>query len=459
MMHRIEEGEAAHRTALSSARDITQVVLVGCGAIGFPVAVAFAARGCNVVGVDTDPARLDALRAGRVAERDEGLPEAFAAAMAARRISFQDTLAPSDALRAFILAVPTPVDADGKPVLANVEAALESVAAVARDGDLLVVRATVPIGTTRRLAQMLAERGRNLLVAACPDRTVAGRSYIEQFSVPHIIGSLDPEGAGVARHLFQRLGPIVEVSTPEAAEAAKLFANVQRDVTFALANQFALVCDTLDLDLGEIVRAGSSDYPRFSLARPGPVAGPCLTKDTAILAHSVGAPEILDVALAARRLNASLVAHVAGAAVRHIERTKPPRPIVAVLGLAFKGNPPTTDRRGSFGMALAARLREELPNAVLRLGEPTSDDASERDLSGAATGADVVVIANDHPDITALGAYELAQRLKPAALIYDTCGALPFLGTLPNGVALRRLGYGDSAGRPFVRTISSNRAR
>jgi UDP-N-acetyl-D-mannosaminuronic acid dehydrogenase len=440
MMHRIEEGEAAPRTALSSAEDITQVVLVGCGAIGFPLAVAFASRGCNVVGVDTDPARLDALRAGRVAELDERLPEAFAAALAAGRLSFQDTLAPSDAPRAFILAVPTPVDADGTPVLGNVEAALASVAAVAGDGDLLVVRATVPIGTTRRLAQMLAERGRHLIVAACPDRTVAGRSYVEQFLVPHIIGGLGAEAAGVARHLFERLGPIVEVSTPEAAEAIKLFANVQRDVTFALANQFALVCDALDLDLGEIVSAGSTDYPRFALARPGPVAGPCLTKDTAILAHSIGTTQILDVALAARRLNASLVEHVAAAVVRHIERTKSARPIVAVLGLAFKGNPPTTDRRGSFGMALAARLREVLARADLRLAEPTSDDAIERDLVAATAAADVVVVANDHPDITALGAYELAQRLKPGALIYDTCVALPFLGTLPNGVTLRRLG-------------------
>ena len=243
-------------------------------------------------------------------------------------------------------------------------------------------------------------------------------------------------------NLFAQLGPTVEVSTPEAAEAVKLFANVQRDVTFALANQFALVCDELDLDLGEIVRAGSSDYPRFSLARPGPVAGPCLTKDTAILAHSLAAPGTLGVALAARRVNASLVGHVAAAVARHVEQAKLPRPIVAVLGLAFKGDPPTSDRRGSFGMALAARLRADLAHATLRLGEPTSDDATERDLGGAVAGADVVVIATDHPGITALGAYEMAQRLNSGALIYDTCVALPLIGTLPNGVVLRRLGYG-----------------
>src|SRR5258705_114819 len=103
----------------------------------------------------------------------------------------------------------------------------------------LAVRATVPVGTTGRLAESLATRGRSLLVAACPDRSVAGRSFVEQFSVPHIVGAMDPAAAGAIEFLFQQLGPTVAVSTPEAAEAVKLFANVQRDVTFALANQFA----------------------------------------------------------------------------------------------------------------------------------------------------------------------------------------------------------------------------
>ena len=132
---------------------------------------------------------------------------------------------------------------------------------------------------------------------------------------------------------------------------------------------------------------------------------------------------------------------------QHLDRAKHPRPVVAVLGLAFKGNPPTTDRRGSFGLALAARLRADLADATLRLGEPTSDDPTERDLETVVAGADVVVIANDHPAIAALGAYSMARRLNAGALIYDTSVALAFVGELPNGVTLHRFGHGSLRGK------------
>jgi UDP-N-acetyl-D-mannosaminuronic acid dehydrogenase len=441
--------------------NFSQIVLVGCGAIGLPLAVAFASRGCDVVGVDTDAARLAALQAGRMSELDEELGEAFASAVAAGRLNFQATLAPSHAQRAFVLAVPTPVDAAGTPVLASVEAAIEAIAANARDDDLLIVRATVPIGTARNLAGKLAARGRRVLVAACPDRSVAGRSFLEQFSVPHIIGGVDRQAAEAAAGLFGRLGPTVQVSTPETA--VKLFANVQRDVTFALANQFALVSEQLGLDFGEIVRAGREGYARFSLARPGPVVGPCLPKDTAILASSLAEPATLDLAIAARKLNASLLDHVANAIKQHLDRVRRPRPVVAVLGLAFKGNPPTTDRRGSFGLALAARLRADLADAALRLGEPTSDDPAERDLEAVIAGADVVVVANDHPAIVALGAGGMAQRMNAGALIYDAPVALPLVSELPNDVILCRLGYapvgGDRDQKRLPEAISSKRAR
>ena len=87
--------------------NVSQVVLVGCGAIGLPLAVAFASRGCDVVGVDTDAVRLAALQAGRISDLDAGLGEAFASAVIAGRLSFQATLARSHAPRAFILAVPS----------------------------------------------------------------------------------------------------------------------------------------------------------------------------------------------------------------------------------------------------------------------------------------------------------------------------------------------------------------
>ena len=431
--------------------DTPQIVVVGCGAIGLPLATAFASRGCDVLGVDTDPARLAALRAGRLGMRDEGLDAAFAAAVGAGRLAFADTIAVADRARAFILAVPTPVGADGAPMLGNVEAGAHAIAAAARDGDLLLVRATVPVGTTRRIFIAAAQR-RRLHVAACPDRSVAGRCFVEQFSVPHIVGGIDAAATRAAAAVFAQLGPTVAVSSPEVAEAAKLFANVQRDVTFALANELALASEQLALDFGEIAAAAGEGYARFTLVRPGPVGGPCLSKDSALLAHSLREGSF-GLARAARALNESLLDHVAQAVARHVSAL--PRPLVAVLGLAFKGDPPSADRRGAFGVALAARLRADLAHATLRLGEPTSDDPAERDLDRAIAGADVVVIANDHPLIKALDPPALARSLRGGALIYDACRALaPVAQDLPNAVTLCRIGEGQA---PTM--IASKRAR
>jgi nucleotide sugar dehydrogenase len=276
---------------------------------------------------------------------------------------------------------------------------------------------------------------------------------LEQFSVPHIVGGIDGAATRAAAALFARLGPTVSVSSPEVAEAAKLFANVQRDVTFALANELALAAGELALDFGEIVAAAGEGYARFALARPGPVGGPCLSKDGALLAHSLPDGRF-GLARAARALNESLLDHVAQAVARHVSAL--PRPVVAVLGLAFKGDPPSADRRGSFGAALVARLRADLAHATLRLGEPTSDDPAERDLDRAIAGADAVVVANDHPLIKALDPPTLARSLRGGALIYDACCALvPVAQALPNAVMLRRIGGGGYA----PAAIASKRAR
>lgn len=269
------------------SRPIDSVVVVGCGAIGLPLAVAFATRGLDVLGVDIDAERVAALSAGRLNVTEADLSEALWRSTTLGRLRFAMSVTPDQQPRAYVLTVPTPVDAHGRPVMASLQAACDAAVACARDHDLLVIRATVPVGTTRRITRAIAARGRTLGVACCPDRSVAGHSFREQFSVPHVVGGIDAAATQAASRLFRRLGQVNEVSTPEAAEAVKLFCNVQRDVTFAIANHFALVSEALGLDIAEIERAASADYPRFRLSRPGPVGGPCLPKNAWLLDHSI----------------------------------------------------------------------------------------------------------------------------------------------------------------------------
>jgi nucleotide sugar dehydrogenase len=248
---------------------------------------------------------------------------------------------PSRQGRAFILAAPTSVDETGAAAMASLRAACETALACAQDHDLLAIRSTVPVGTTRRFAREIAAAGRSIAVASYPERSISGRAFAEQFSVPHVVGGIDTAATSAARGLFQRLGEVVAVSTAEIAEAVKLFCNVQRDVTFALSNQFALTSEALGLDLAEIERAASAGYPRFHLSRPGPVGGPCLPKDVFLLENSVSTERgSAALALAGRQVNAFLLDHVASAITDHLRRAGRIEAVIAVLGLAFKGDPP-----------------------------------------------------------------------------------------------------------------------
>ena len=130
----------------------------------------------------------------------------------------------------------------------------------------------------------------------------------------------------------------------------KLFCNVQRDVTFALANHFALISEALGLDIAEIEHAATAAYPRFHLSRPGPVGGPCLPKDTLLLDLSVdGRHNSPALALTARQVNLFVLDHVLVAIADHLAETAPANPVIAVLGLAFKGDPPTRTRAAGSG--------------------------------------------------------------------------------------------------------------
>jgi UDP-N-acetyl-D-mannosaminuronate dehydrogenase len=203
-------------------------------------------------------------------------------------------------------------------------------------------------------------------------------------------------------------------------------------VSFALANQFALISEAAGVDLAVVRQVGAAGFPRFSLARPGPVGGPCLTKDLALLLASAGL-ESVDTRLlsAARSLHESLADHFAAAV--ETELAERPGQAVPIQGLAYKGSPPTGDRRGAFATALCERLGRRLPKLDLRRWDPVAGRAA------AVRGAGVVVLATDHPDL-AIG---LDAELAAGAMVFDLTG----LVGPEAGFAARRFGDGAAATR------------
>jgi nucleotide sugar dehydrogenase len=426
------------------------VVVVGLGEIGLAIAVALAQRGCKVTGYDIDEGLVaDLRRQNHIRHGASAFDAALSEAVGTGVLAFDTVLEPARAPRAYVLAVPTPLAGsafDDRPLTS----ALDAVQGVAAAGDLVVVKSTVPIGTTRSLARKLRAAGLDLDIAHCPERSIVGDTFAEQFSIPHIVGGIDDRSSRRAAALFGRLGAVVTVGSPDAAEAIKLFANARRDVLFGLANEFALICENLGLDMYEIGKAGAIDYPRGGLARPGPVGGPCLPKDTHLLALSVPGAQTPHLSLAARAVNEHVVTRVAETLAAHLKSLDEADRTVAILGVAFKGVPTTGDIRGSAALTLMRLLTQNVANVVFRGWDAVvAFDtltrlglAPREDILAAAAGASVVVIANDHPKFRQLAVAEIGAVMRKPALIYDMCGTIARPAAMPDEVSLRTFGVG-----------------
>lgn len=426
------------------------VIIIGCGTIGSAIGCALASRGLQTGFYDTDPARRAALAGGVDIFHDAELAGAMRQAMREGRLHVLEKLERLDAPTNYIVCVPTPVSDSGALDHTALDTAMISIAAVAQAGDAIFMRSTLPIGMTRQLAQQ--DWARDLKFACTPDRSIEGKSFSDQFSIPALIGGMDEEAAARASALYGRIGETIDLGSPEAAEAAKLFANTWRATLFAASNAMAITCEEHGLDLHAILDATGKNYPRFAPPRPGPVGGPCLPKDLRLLASGLSpdASPLLRGVIASEDL---LVARFCQDLDTHLAERKAPLRI-AFAGLAFKGNPPVDDIRGSVALIIAAHLSRRWPDASFIAWDAAMTEKSiaragftaASDIEEAARQADLLLVGNNHPALKEADLERIAQTAKQGALIYDIGGiTLPHRPSLPNNVRHRIIGRAEGA--------------
>ena len=156
-----------------------------------------------------------------------------------------------------------------------------------KNNDHIILRSTVKIGTTNNIVKKILKKSKKkFFISFCPERTIEGKALKELTSLPQIISGDSNQSILKAKNLFQNVTKkIVKVDSLEGAEMIKLVDNMQRDVKFALSNEIALMCEKSNINVNDVIRLGKIDYPRTNLFDPGPVGGPCLEKDTYILAE------------------------------------------------------------------------------------------------------------------------------------------------------------------------------
>ncbi len=398
------------------------ISVVGLGYVGLPTAATIAARGVNVIGVDIRKEAVERINQGQAHFSEPDLDIILNSVVRSGKLRAVTAPEPADA---FMIAVPTPTDAEHKPDMTLVEAALTNLAPVLKSGDLVIVESTSPVGTTRRATELIkslrpdltnpydAPETSDLMFAYCPERILPGQTVRELIDNARIVGGLDKRSAQRARDLYGIFakGEIV-MATAEEAELSKLTENAYRDVNIAFANELSLVCETLGINVWNVIRMANK-HPRVNILAPGPgVGGHCIPVDPWFIHHAV--PDKTPLIRTAREVNMAKTHFIAEKIAARAGRFK--EPAIAVLGLAYK--PDVDDLRESPAVEIAVELAK-LKNARILVVEPHIDTLP-RELAGKSN-VELVGLneALDRSDVVGILVGHAAFRTMDTARLFE----------------------------------------
>ena len=407
------------------------LLVIGLGYVGMPLAREASYHGLRVVGYDLDSEMVTRLNAGHSHVGD--VPDTDVAAMLAR--GFRATAVEKDigAPDTIVICVPTPLSADGAPDLTAVRTAAQAAGRLLRPGILVVLESTTYPGTTDEVVRPLLERasgltaGRDFWLAFSPERIDPGNPSFGIRNTPKVVGGLTAQCTDAAAHFYGKLcDHVIRARSSREAEMAKLLENTYRHVNIALVNEMAIFCHELGVDLWDAITCAATKPFGFQAFYPGPgVGGHCIPIDPNYLSYKVrtlGYPFRL-VELA-HEINNRMPRYVVERAAELLNRNAKPLngSRVLLLGVTYKRD--VADQRESparvIGRTLRARGAELSYHDPYVAEWPVDGQAVRRadDVSAEVPLADLVILLQDH------AAYDLDRIARDAQLLLDTRGRI-----------------------------------
>ncbi|MGA2320068.1 MAG: nucleotide sugar dehydrogenase [Solirubrobacteraceae bacterium] len=390
------------------------VGVIGLGYVGLPLAVAFAQEGCEVIAVDVDSRKIEAIEAGD--SYIEDVPSELLRALRGRihATTRYARLAKADAI---LICVPTPLTRNREPDLGPLIDSTRALAEVLQAEQLVVLESTTYPGTTReRVAPLLEESGlaagRDFHLAFSPERVDPGRTDFTLRNTPKVFGGLTEACGDRAEAIYGMIcDQLVRVSSPEAAELTKLLENIFRSVNIALVNELAMLTDRMGIDIWEVVEAAATKPYGFMRFEPGPgMGGHCLPVDPFYLSWRARefdmTTEFIELA---GKVNQQMPYHCVAKVERALNDAGLPvkGARVAAIGVSYK--PGVGDMRESPALKILSLLRAL--GADICYHDPHVPALGEFDLRSvplkeALAGADLALIITAHPGVD----HELVAR-------------------------------------------------
>lgn len=399
---------------------------MGLGYIGLPTASLLATKGFQVHGVDVNQKVVSSLNQGQVLIQEPTLDVMVKSAVGSGKLKASLTPEPADV---FIIAVPTPFKDGYTPDLSYVRQAVEAIAPEVKQGNLVILESTSPVGTTEEIGTILEKHRPDLdichrcvsadcehnpvYIAHCPERVLPGQILKELVENDRIVGGINPDSTQKAKDFYLRFvsGQVLTTDS-RTAEMAKLTENAFRDVNIAFANELSIICEKMDISVWDLIRL-ANHHPRVNILSPGcGVGGHCIAVDPWFIIHSQ--PELSRLMRSARHINDSKPVHVVERILDKAGRFK--KPIIACLGLSYK--PDVDDLRESPAIKAVQDLCSRSNSRILVV-EPhitdlpagIKDKAQLTDLENALDKSDIVTVLVAHKKFKSINRYQLKEKI------------------------------------------------
>ena len=392
---------------------------MGLGYIGLPTSIIAAKNGIQILGVDINPKVVEKTNAVELHIIEPGMEEILKEVVMSGM--FRASTIP-EVCDAYFMVVPTPFKGNHEPDISYVEAATRSVIPYLKEGDLYVIESTSPVGTTELMASIIyAERPElegQIYIAYCPERVLPGNVIYELIHNDRVIGGLNPESTEKAINFYsQFVRGVLHKTNARTAEMCKLTENSSRDVQIAFANELSMICDKANINVWELINLANK-HPRVNILQPGcGVGGHCIAVDPYfITAEFPAESQLIGKAREINNYKSFWCAEKVKNAMLEYELKNHRKPIVAMMGLAFKPN--IDDLRESPAKYVTTKVMQNCNNATIFVVEPNVKEHNVfklTDYEEAYDKADIVVFMVAHDLFTSL-------PYRKDKVILDFCG-------------------------------------
>lgn len=393
-----------------------KICIVGLGYIGLPTATMFSCYGHKVIGVDVNEKVVNNINKGKIIIEEPNLEEIVEDVV--KKGNLIASISPKES-DVFIISVPTPIKDDKTSDMSYVISATKSIIKYLKEGNIVVLESTSPVGTTEEVVKPIIEEsglkvGRDIMLGYCPERVIPGKIIYELKNNDRVIGGIDKKSAEEIRKIYKTIvDGNIYLTDCKTAELCKLMENTYRDVNIALSNELLLICDKLNINVWEVIEY-SNKHPRVNLHTPGPgVGGHCLAVDPWFIIEKE--PELSNIIKSSRLLNDSMPEYVYNKIDKILQKDKSKK--ITILGITYKAN--TDDMRESPIIKLIDKLLKN--NYNVKVFDPYIKDfqINCQSILEACKDSDLLILGVNHDYFKNLPLDEIKTTMK-GNLILDT---------------------------------------